>query len=81
MKDNVESKQLLRETSSYDTIGNGYFAAAIHAIPRRWQSIMVITSAFHMPRSQAIFEKVFGLVEKDLGLRCFLSHDLNWSSK
>lgn len=69
LKHNVPAQQLLRETSSYDTIGNGYFAAAIHAIPRRWQHLMVVTSDFHMPRSQAIFETVFGLVEKDLGFR------------
>ena len=71
LQHDVPAQQLLRETSSYDTIGNGYFAAVIHAIPRRWQKIMVVTSDFHMPRSQAIFEKVLHLVEKDVGIRYF----------
>ena len=69
LQHNVPAQQLLRETSSYDTIGNGYFAAAIHAIPRQWKHVMVVTSDFHMPRSKAIFETVFSLVEKDLGIR------------
>jgi uncharacterized SAM-binding protein YcdF (DUF218 family) len=69
MKHNVPAQQLLRETSSYDTIGNGYFAAVIHAIPRRWQQIMVVTSEFHMARSQAVFETIFALVEKDFAMR------------
>jgi uncharacterized SAM-binding protein YcdF (DUF218 family) len=66
----VHPDRLLRETSSFDTIGNGYFAACIHAIPRRWQNVIVVTSDFHMPRSRAIFEKIFGLVSLDFGLRC-----------
>lgn len=69
MAQNVPAQQLLRETSSFDTIGNGYFAATIHAVPRRWRQLMVVTSDFHMPRSQAIFQKVFELVESDLGIR------------
>lgn len=28
---------LLKEASSYDTIGNGFFAVAIHAIPAGWR--------------------------------------------
>lgn len=32
-----------------------------HAIPRQWQRILTITSAFHMERSQAAMEWVFGL--------------------
>lgn len=30
-------------------------------IPRGWRRLAVITSDFHMPRSQAIFEWLFGL--------------------
>ena len=33
----VESGHLLKEASSYDTIGNGFFAATIHAIPAGWR--------------------------------------------
>lgn len=52
---------LIKECSSYDTIGNGFFALTQHAIPQRWKKMAIVTSAFHMPRSQAIFEWVFGL--------------------
>lgn len=52
---------LLKEWGSYDTIGNGYFALTQHVIPRRWRRMAVVTSNFHMPRSHAIFEWVFGL--------------------
>lgn len=41
--------------------GNGFFALTQHAIPQRWKKMAIVTSAFHMPRSQAIFEWVFGL--------------------
>ena len=33
----VEPGHLLKEASSYDTIGNGFFAATIHAIPAGWR--------------------------------------------
>lgn len=33
----VGDQQLLKEASSYDTIGNGYFAATIHAVPAGWR--------------------------------------------
>ncbi|KAG0559401.1 hypothetical protein KC19_10G101600 [Ceratodon purpureus] len=52
---------LLKEWGSYDTIGNGFFALTQHVIPRRWRRMAVVTSDFHMPRSHAIFEWVFGL--------------------
>jgi hypothetical protein len=41
--------------------GNGFFALTQHVIPRRWRRMAVVTSDFHMPRSHAIFEWVFGL--------------------
>lgn len=70
----VPPQALLKETASYDTIGNGYFAATVHALPRRWQSLCVITSEFHMPRSKAIFQTLSQLVETDFGWRCVISH-------
>lgn len=46
-----------------------YFSAMIHAVPAGWRRVAVVTSDFHMPRSRAIFEKVYGLVERSLGIR------------
>ena len=45
---------ILKEVSSFDTIGNGYYALTIHSIPRGWRNVAMITSEFHMPRSKVI---------------------------
>lgn len=60
----VPALSILKESSSYDTVGNGYFSAMIHAVPSGWKRIAVVTSEFHMPRSRAIFEKVYSLVNE-----------------
>lgn len=65
----VPATCILKESSSYDTIGNGFFSAMIHAVPAGWRRVAVVTSDFHMPRSRAIFEKIYGLVEGSLGVR------------
>lgn len=57
----LPSRCLLRENSSYDTVGNAYFSAAIHALPAGWTRLAVVTGAVHMPRSRAVFEKVYAL--------------------
>ena len=57
----VDPKNILREWSSYDTIGNAYFARVVHTTPRQWRNLLVITSDFHMPRVREIFEWVFSL--------------------
>ena len=41
------------ETASYDTIGNAYFSLVIHVLPRNFRELLVITSAFHMPRNRS----------------------------
>ncbi len=57
----VDRERILMEESSYDTIGNAYFSRMIHAAPRGFARMLVITSAFHMPRTEAIFRWVYGL--------------------
>ncbi len=57
----VDPQRILTETSSYDTIGNAYFARVIHVQPRGFRRLLVITSAFHLPRTEAVFRWVFGL--------------------
>lgn len=61
VENGVEHRRILREWSSYDTIGNAYFARVIHTDPRQWRNLVVITSDFHMPRVREIFEWVFSL--------------------
>ena len=44
-----------------DALGNAYYSLCLHAIPRGWARVEVVTSAFHMARTRAAFEWVWGL--------------------
>ncbi len=55
------AERILSETSSYDTIGNAYFARAIHTDPAGLRRLLVITSEFHISRTQAIFRWIFAV--------------------
>jgi len=57
----VKSEDLYREWGSYDTIANGFFSLLNFVIPLSIKSVLIITSDFHMPRSQAIFEWIYKL--------------------
>jgi len=57
----VPASCLLKETVAADTIGNAWFSLTTHAKPALWRRPLVITSAFHMPRSRAAFDWVAGL--------------------
>ncbi|NEQ43877.1 MAG: YdcF family protein [Leptolyngbya sp. SIOISBB] len=57
----IEGARILPETVSLDTVGNAYFARLQHIEPLQLRRLHVITSAFHLPRTQAIFEWVFAL--------------------
>jgi hypothetical protein len=57
----IPPKHILVETCSYDTIGNAFFARVIHVEPRRFRKLLIITSEFHMPRTDSIFKWIFSL--------------------
>ena len=57
----INSNRILTEISSYDTIGNAYFARMLFTDPLALKKLLIITSAFHMPRTKAIFEWIFNL--------------------
>lgn len=57
----IKGAYILSETVSLDTIGNAYFARVQHVEPLQLQRLHVITSAFHLPRTQAIFNWMFSL--------------------
>lgn len=61
MKKGIEPSRILTETCSYDTIGNAYFSRVIHVDPAGFKKICVITSDFHLPRTEAIFRWVYGM--------------------
>ena len=58
----LDPVSILLETASWDTIGNAFFARVIHTDRRGWRRLLVVNSAFHMERTQAIFRWVFSLV-------------------
>ena len=58
--------KVIKESWSFDTIGNAYAALTLHAIPRNLRKLLIITSDFHMPRTKAIFNKVFSLLPLDI---------------
>ena len=61
MERGVPATAVLKDTASMDTIGNAYYSLCLHAIPLGWKRVEVVTSAFHMARTRAAFEWVWGL--------------------
>ncbi len=61
MEHGVSSSRIILDTWSLDTIGNAYFARTSVIDPLSLRSMCVVTSAFHAPRTRAIFDWVFGL--------------------
>ncbi len=57
----IEGARILPETVSLDTIGNAYFARVQHVEPLQLRRLHMITSAFHLPRTQAIVDWIFSL--------------------
>lgn len=57
----IGAQYIFKETSSYDTIGNAYFALVQHCLPRRWTRLVVVTSNFHLARTRAVFEWIFNV--------------------
>ena len=57
---NLSPDQILVERNSRDTVGDAYFTKTRYVKPRRWASIVVVTSDYHVERTQVIFDFVFG---------------------
>ncbi len=56
----ISPDRIRMEALSLDTIGNAYFAKLLHVDPEGWRRLLIITSEFHMPRTRALFDWVFG---------------------
>jgi uncharacterized SAM-binding protein YcdF (DUF218 family) len=63
----VAPTDLLEENLSLDTIGNALFARLLHTSPRGYRRLHVITSEFHLPRTQACFDWIFSAEGPDAG--------------
>jgi len=56
----IDSKDILKEETSTDTIGNAFFLKKKILKPKKWKNLIVITSDFHLERAKIIFKKVLG---------------------
>ena len=63
----VNPDRILSEISSYDTIGNAYFSRMLFAEPLSLARCLIVTSKFHMPRTEAISRWVYSLAPTRLG--------------
>ena len=80
MSKGIESKRIFMETWSLDTIGNAVFARMMHAEPREWTKLLVITSQFHMQRTRAIFDWVFHLQPKNASIYSNSTYELTYEA-
>ena len=56
----IPKEKIILEEESKDTLGNAFFTKTNILEPRKWQTIIVITSEFHIPRTKYIFKKILG---------------------
>jgi len=56
----INKNNIYREWSSYDTIANAFFSLTTHVLFYDYKTIGIITSEFHISRSQEIFNWIFG---------------------
>jgi len=61
IRQGCKPRRIATETCSLDTIGNAYFARVVHTEPAGYRRLLVVTSEFHLPRAQCIFEHIFGI--------------------
>ncbi|MFY0676474.1 MAG: YdcF family protein [Neptuniibacter sp.] len=57
----INEQKIIKGTPSRDTIGDALFTRVMHTDIRQFRDLLVITSEFHMPRTQAIFDWIFSL--------------------
>jgi uncharacterized SAM-binding protein YcdF (DUF218 family) len=55
----VKPEHIYLEENSMDTLGNAYFSKQFF-LKYNWKSIIIITSNFHLARTQYLFKKVYG---------------------
>jgi hypothetical protein len=56
----IPTKAIIKEENSLDTAGNAFFTKRDIMCPRRWKSLAVVTSRYHMARVRYIFGFIYG---------------------
>lgn len=56
----VPDEAILLEEKARNTMGNAYFTKKNVLEPRGWKNIAVVTSDFHVPKTQYLFQKILG---------------------
>jgi hypothetical protein len=57
----IDPRRVFCESTAYDTIGNGYFSRVQIVEPMGWRRLLVITSEFHVARTESIFRWIYSL--------------------
>lgn len=69
----VSAEHIFVEGYSDDTIGNAFFARVMHVDAQpSWRRLRIITSAFQMERTRAIYDWAFGLQPLPAGKRAYV---------
>ena len=64
----VPKDRVLFEATSLDTIGNAFFSRLMHIEPMKLVRLLIVTSNFHLARTRAIFNWVYGLSDGSFDL-------------
>jgi hypothetical protein len=77
----IAASDIVAEISPRDTVGDAVFTKVHLAIPRHWSSVLVATSAYHLPRALDIFSFIYGpsIEVSGIGAESADSHDLRAS--
>jgi hypothetical protein len=75
---NSNYPEIYVETTSYDTIGNAFYARTSHTdIMKNWNNLLIITNEFHMERTQKIFNWIYSIDNKGSNYELFFLQSPN----
>lgn len=57
----IRPGRIFCENTAYDTIGTAYFSRVQLTDPLGWRRLLIVTSQFHMPRTESIFRWIYSL--------------------